>query len=263
MNPAQFLPSAPSIWVQNREYPNGHTVGAHAHRQGQLTYAISGVMELSVGAAIWLIPPARGLWIPARMEHGMRARGAVSMRSVYIEADQGWPAGPAAPQAVPISPLLRELIVRADGLPANYAPDSKQARIVSLLIEEIAWSDGAGLRLPTAKDARLHKICCAILDDPADRRGLDDWAALAGASPRTLARLFQAELGMSYLYWRQQAAVMAALPRLCAGDAVTAIACDLGYDTPGAFSAMFRRIMHTSPSQYKLSLRAGGPARTA
>ncbi|MFM9436832.1 AraC-like DNA-binding protein [Janthinobacterium sp. CG_23.3] len=243
-----------SVWVVNREYPNGYTVGPHTHSQGQLTYAIAGVMELSVGEHVWLIPPARGLWIPSEMEHRMRARGAVSLRSVYVESCAGLAASPLAPQAVLISPLLRELIVRANGLPKRYAKDSKEARIMSLLMEEITWSDETALRLPTTRDPRLRRICSAILDNPADPRGLAEWAGIVGASQRTLARLFHARLGVSYLYWRQQAAVMAALPRLCAGEAVTLIAGDLGYETPGAFSAMFRRIMRTSPSQYRNSV---------
>lgn len=247
---------AQSVWVVNREYPNGYTVEPHSHPQGQLTYAISGVMELSVGDKLWLIPPARGLWIPSQMVHRMRARGAVSLRSVYVDSAAGLAAGPGAPQAVPISPLLRELIVRANGLPERYDKDSKQARIMSLLMEEITWSDEAGLCLPIARDPRLRRICGAVLENPGDQRTLGDWAGIVGASRRTLARLCHAELGMSYLHWRQQAAVMAALPRLCAGDPVTLIAGDLGYDTPGAFSAMFRRIMRASPSQYKRSLAA-------
>lgn len=65
---------------------------------------------------------------------------------------------------------------------------------------------------------------------PADARTLAEWALEAGASSRTLARL---------LY---------ALPRLAAGEPVVTIAAELGYDTPGAFAAMFRRYTGTTPS---------------
>ncbi|MBF3363023.1 helix-turn-helix domain-containing protein, partial [Pseudomonas aeruginosa] len=42
----------------------------------------------------------------------------------------------------------------------------------------------------------------------------------------------------------------AALPRLAAGEAVARIAVDLGYQTPSAFSAMFRRLTGSTPSRY-------------
>jgi hypothetical protein len=72
-----------SVWVVNREYPNGYTVGPHTHSQGQLTYAIAGVMALSVGEHMCLIPPARGLWIPSEMEHRMRARRRLAAFGVH------------------------------------------------------------------------------------------------------------------------------------------------------------------------------------
>ena len=48
----------------------------------------------------------------------------------------------------------------------------------------------------------------------------------------------------------QQRRILAALPRLAAGEAVTSLALDLGYETPGAFAAMFRRLMGTTSSTY-------------
>ncbi|HGE6737075.1 TPA: helix-turn-helix domain-containing protein [Serratia marcescens] len=43
---------------------------------------------------------------------------------------------------------------------------------------------------------------------------------------------------------------MAALPRLAAGEPVTTVALEMGYETPGAFSAIFKRLLGTLPSRY-------------
>ncbi|WP_205622393.1 helix-turn-helix domain-containing protein [Xanthomonas arboricola] len=96
----------------------------------------------------------------------------------------------------------------------------------------------------------MAAICEAILANPQDNRTLDDWASQHGATARTLSRLFTAELGVPFQVWRQQARVMAALPRLAGGEPVTVVALEMGYDTPGAFSAMFKRLLGTSPSHY-------------
>lgn len=72
----------------------------------------------------------------------------------------------------------------------------------------------------------------------------------ARASSRTLARLFLSELGVTFVHWRHQVRLAAALPRLAAGEAVARIAVDLGYQTPSAFSAMFRRLTGSTPSRY-------------
>ncbi|MGV8267592.1 helix-turn-helix domain-containing protein, partial [Pseudomonas aeruginosa] len=58
------------------------------------------------------------------------------------------------------------------------------------------------------------------------------------------------ELGVTFVHWRRQVRLAAALPRLAAGEAVARIAVDLGYQTPSAFSAMFRRLTGSTPSRY-------------
>jgi AraC-like DNA-binding protein len=60
---------------------------------------------------------------------------------------------------------------------------------------------------------------------------------------------------MSFAEWRQQACLLAALPRLAAGERVTAVALDLGYDSPAAFSTMFRRLSGIAPNRYRSSHR--------
>ncbi len=56
---------------------------------------------------------------------------------------------------------------------------------------------------------------------------------------------------MSFAQWRQQACLLSALPRLAAGEPVTAVALDLGYDSPAAFATMFRRLAGVPPSRYQ------------
>jgi AraC-like DNA-binding protein len=104
------------------------------------------------------------------------------------------------------------------------------------------------LTLP--RDKRIRKVLEAMLSNPADNRGLEDWSRFAGASPRTLARLFQSETGMTFRTWRQQLRLQRALKMLTEGQAVTSVALDLGYDSPRAFIAMFRRAFGASPTCY-------------
>ena len=239
-----------AAWSMSKDFPSGHQVGRHQHREGQLIFAVSGVMELSTTDGLWLVPPQRGVWMPPAVEHSMRARGTVSLRTLYIQSPHYLAQLPRHSKAIAISPLMRELIIRLMRTRGIPHADQKEGRLLDLLIDEIEWSGETALPLPPLSDQRLQRVCSAILANPGDRRGLNEWAELVGASSRTLARLFQQELGMSYLYWRQQVCAMSALPRLGAGEPVTLIASDLGYDTPGAFSSMFRRIMNAAPSQY-------------
>ena len=102
-------------------------------------------------------------------------------------------------------------------------------------------------------DPRLARICRALGADPGSTRTLEDWGREAGGSGRTLARLFVRETGLTFAAWRQQARLLAALARLAAGEPVTRIALDLGYASPSAFAAMFKRALGAPPSRYLAS----------
>lgn len=229
-----------------KDYPAAYAVSSYAHPCEQLIYAVSGVMEIRTDTGLWLVPPQRALWMPPGVSHSMRARGSpVALRTAYVRLDRCPTDAPGQPGAVQVSRLLRELILRAAAISLDYPEDSREGRILSLILEEIAWSPEQGLHLHTGRDKRL----AAILVNPQYNRTLDDWASQHGATARTLSRLFTAELGVPFQVRRQQARVMAALPRLAAGEPVTTVALEMGYDTPGAFSAMSKRLLGASPSR--------------
>ena len=69
-------------------------------------------------------------------------------------------------------------------------------------------------------------------------------------SRRSFTRLFRKETGLSFVAWRQQACLVAALPRLAAGESVTSVAMALGYDNPAAFTTMFKRLLGVPPRSY-------------
>jgi AraC-like DNA-binding protein len=62
--------------------------------------------------------------------------------------------------------------------------------------------------------------------------------------------MFREETGLSFVAWRQQACLVAALPRLAAGESVTTVAMALGYDNPAAFTTMFKRLLGVPPRNY-------------
>ena len=75
-------------------------------------------------------------------------------------------------------------------------------------------------------------------------------AQRAGMSRRTFTRLFRQHTGISFVEWRQQACLLAAVVRLGNGEPVTRVAMDLGYSSPSAFTGVFRRILGQAPSRY-------------
>lgn len=258
LRPGDVAASLPITTFQ-ADYPPGAELAPHRHRRGQLIYAASGIMTVTAAEGAWVVPPTQALWMPPRLTHTIRMSGRVAMRTVYLNAAAA-DGMPDAPRVLAVTPLLRELILRAMDMPARYRADSPAGRMAALILDELRLLPSLPLRLPLPKDERLLRLARLLLAQPGEARKLPELARLAGASARNLARLFQAELGMSFTAWRRQARLMEALRRLAAGDAVTAIALDLGYATPSAFTYMFHRAMGVPPSRFQpasASVRTG------
>ena len=71
-----------------------------------------------------------------------------------------------------------------------------------------------------------------------------------GRQRLTLERAFAAEAGVPFGRWRTLLRLQAALPMLAAGQPVSRVAGRVGYETPSAFVAAFRRETGQTPAAY-------------
>ncbi|WP_317201561.1 helix-turn-helix transcriptional regulator [Janthinobacterium sp.] len=227
----------------------------HRHAWGEFVYSFSGVMEVKLAAHHYLAPPQYGVWLPPEVEHlGWNQHEAVHC-SLYIAKDL-CAALPQSPCALTVSPLLRaildELRAQHEPLPRSDAND----RLLRVLVDQLALAPRAHSYLPNSEDGLLAPVLRALEAHPGDNRSLAELARAANTTERTLARRCQSDLGMSFAEWRQRLRVVAALPRLQAGQKVESIAFDLGYGSASAFIAMFRRLMGVTPVEFRKGIVA-------
>lgn len=230
------------------DYPDRMVVARHSHGRAQLIHAVSGAMTVCTDQGSWVVPPTRGVWVPPGIEHWITMAGAVRMRTLFIAPGRAGSL-PGQCAVVAVSALLRELILAALAVD-QQAPSPRDLQVLELAVEEIRFLEVQPLHLPMPAEPRIARICHALLADPADKRPLSAWAAWAGLSERTAARAFIASTGISFGRWRQQLRLIEAMARLARGEPVLNVALDLGYDSPSAFSAMFRKALGCSPSAY-------------
>lgn len=249
-NPADYQRIPRAVAAMPKDFPAGFRIEPHSHERAQLIYATAGTMRVATIDDMWVVPPQRALWMPAGVGHRIVMASDVTMRTLYVRDDAAV-FMPDACRVLSVSPLLRELIVRATELPLQYDESGPAGHVVALILSELESLKSLPLQLPMPRDKRLRNICETLLAAPGDASMLDDWARQANASPRTLARLFVAETGLTFGAWRQQARVLEAMGRLGSGLPVTQVALDLGYESVSAFSAMFRRAAGASPSEYR------------
>lgn len=196
-----------------------------------------------------IVPPHEGVWIPAGILHGMRMLSDVGTRSVYF-SEQASDGLAHSCGVIGVSALLRQLLIAAADLPADYPPDSRAAKIMALIVDEVGRAPVRPLSLPMPRDARLASHCRSFAQSPQAGVSIEAWCRKSAMSRRTLTRLFRAQTGLSLREWQRRACFQAAVQRLLAGEAVTRVALDQGYSSPAAFGTMFRNLSGKSPMAY-------------
>jgi AraC-like DNA-binding protein len=230
-------------------HTSGYAIPAHSHDWHQLIYASEGVMCVHTAQGDWVVPPNRAVWVPANFEHGIEMAGTVLVQTLYFSVDISG-ALPGRCCAVNVSPLLRELIIYTIALGTLDCNVPEQFRLTGVLLDQLMILPTIPLRLPFPADERAKRAAAWLRAHPEDPGLIKQMAKRAAASPRTLERLFQKETGMTFGRWRQQLRLLHALRLLAARRPVTAIALDVGYDSPSAFIAMFKRALGTTPHRY-------------
>lgn len=237
----------------------------HRHPWAQLAMSSTGVVRLTVEHGTYLVPPSRALWIPPGVEHAVTVVEDADLRTLYLHQARGR-AGPEVARAdeadwrqcrvLEVSELLRALVHEMDIRPDGEGPPpgaellQRERRLGALVLDELRRARPVRLGVALPSDKRLRALCEAVLEDPTRHAALAGWARDAGASTRTVSRLFRQELGTGFVQWRQQVLLAKALALAARKLPMARIAAELGYASPSAFTAMVRRSVGAPPSVF-------------
>jgi AraC-like DNA-binding protein len=231
-----------------RDLDSERSLQAHTHDCAQLTLALEGVIRVNAMDSSWIVPPQRAIWTAPNVEHSLSVIESARLRPVYFASSYDpFPGEPC--KVLEVSPLLRELVMALEQEDPE-APTRRARLICDLILDELPHLATRPIRVPMPRDKRLRTLCDALLSDPGAAHTLEEWAARAGASERTLARLFEKELGMSFGQWRQQARLAHAAPMITGGMPLSQVADALGYASQSAFTAMFRKTFGCPPTEF-------------
>lgn len=219
----------------------------HDHASHQLIHPHRGVLRISTPIGGWVVPPHRGVWIPAGVAHAHEAFGPTEMRALLFDPAVN-PLRLDRPTVMAITPLLREVVVALTG--DDEPTPGQRANLERVLLDQLREVEALPLCLPAPSDPRLRDVAAILETDPADGRTLAELGAVVGASERTLSRLFRAETGMSFPQWRTQLRLHHALILLAGGRSVTSAAAACGYSGPSAFIQSFKHAFGTTPHAY-------------
>jgi AraC-like DNA-binding protein len=235
-------------------HPAGGRLQVHAHGWDQLTLLSGRAVLIETKARYFVQPGDHALWIPAGALHAVVSSKAFTLQAVYFQPRAV--ALPREPSVVALSPLLRELVLFLCATPAMRARTSAHddaARLLTALLTQ-AEIEPFGLIRPA--DPRAQRLAARFIERPDDPRSIERIAQeAAGASVRTLERLFLAQTGLSMVAWRRRVRLLIALGLISDGAPAASAAAAVGYNSAAAFSTAFKASFGRPPSTFSRPAR--------
>lgn len=246
---AFILDSSLPVLAHGRNMQAETSMEAHAHPRGQLLWAEQGVLRVTGEHAVWVVASTHAVWIPGDISHQVSCETNTKIRNIYI--DPTYPVRQNEKEIVMLtmSTLMQEIILRLTDM-HNVLTEERRKRLGLVAIDELEELKPSNLYLHSGQDPRIQRLISYIVQHPQQTLSLANLSKLAGASVRTMERLFKAETGMTFRQWRSRFKLMNALVQLNEGDSTTEVAYQLGYKSVSGFIHAFKTEFGCTPQVY-------------
>lgn len=224
---------------------------AHSHPWHQLLLPRKGMLRTRTPTDIYFIPSNRAALIPAGSVHESWALTDAQFAGIYFDPAL-FPYKLTECRIIEVTDFLDLLVSKSIDIGFNVENKhtDRERRILSVLMDEIAESPAVNLSVTVPDEKRLLPIVKEILTHPSSSKSLESWAKTAGASERTISRLFQKHTGLGFARWRQKVRMVSALSMLEENIPIQQIALNVGYGSASAFTFAFRQEFGLSPQRY-------------
>jgi len=240
---SSFNPAEPSEFQTDRHY---------------LLYALQGTLRLEAQGQRWTLPPARAALITAGHPITISILSKLTSASVLFAPDF-IPAPQKVLSVFDVSPLARELIYECREWGPDDGPLSAYAQrlfeTLSTVVLNLAQNPSPCF-LPTPSSSGLARALALTEEHSSGTPNFEEIARNTGQSPRSLARRFAEEMGMTWREVLRRIRIIRAVEALASSDAsITEIALMVGYNSLSAFNAAFRELTGKSPSEYRATFK--------
>ena len=228
----------------------GTRIAPHRHDWTQFLFARTGTMQVTLESSAIILPPQFGLWIPEGNEHSVSSIEDSALETLHIKTS-ALDNPPDIAKTVLVDEFVRIFIHYAcTRIGSCYETQNKAADRLHVLLGLLEELPDAAMNLIIPRDPKLADLCYQMQTAPNRPFPLEECAAEAGMSPRTLLRRFVADTGLTYQAWRHRLRLMLAVEKLRGGESVTNVATDIGYSTTSSFTQAFQREFGRSPTRF-------------
>jgi AraC-like DNA-binding protein len=229
---------------------------AHSHIKGQLTYVQGGIAYIHIENITYIIPARHYVWVPAGLAHYLTVKhhGTV-IRNIYF-CTQDDAKDPFFQQLAiyPVNNLLLEMIVFTEKWNGSISPDNvvpfQFLSSLKNLLPQLGVKEFP-IALPTTNNERLLPIVVFLAKHYHEPLSLEDIARRFGIAERTLSRLFQSVMSISFLQYLKLLRIVRAIEMILQTNKSTSeIAYATGYNSLAAFSKAFYQLTNIRPSDF-------------
>jgi AraC-like DNA-binding protein len=223
-----------------------------------MTYVQGGVAYVHVEGKIYVIPARHYIWIPPELPHFLQVKSASStIRTIYFPVQEEDAGFYRKMGIYPVNSLLHEMLLYTERFEGHIKTDDSHACFFTAIKNVLPELGITHLQtaLPTSQHERLKPVLLYLESHVSDQVTLHDVAITLGISERTLSRMFQSELSISFLQYLKQLRVKAVEFMLQSDLNLTEIAYATGYLSVSAFSNTFFQFTNMRPSQFIQTVR--------
>jgi AraC-like DNA-binding protein len=231
------------------------SVPMHKHAKGQFVYVEGRGMYVYTHEKSYFLPSRHFMWIPAQTYHSLHVYNPnVVVRNLYIPHEENEGDFFRKCGIYPASDLLLLMIQHTSNWIGNISMQNRAAyHFVMGLKHVLPERDGMELELvlPTASDERLQKILLFMEDNVHLKDNFSAIASHFNFSERTLSRLFNKDLGVSFGQYNVILKMIKAIQLLLDGKyPVSEVAEMVGYSSVPTFSNSFTKMTGMRPTEF-------------
>jgi AraC-like DNA-binding protein len=227
-----------------------------------LLYAEHGAMTLEAEGQRWTLPPARAALIaagkPIRVTLSQRVRACSALFAPGFA-----PTPPSTLSVFEMNALARQLLFALRDVGERDALDPYTNVLFQALIA-VSWrlsKHPTAAVMPVPRSEALRRALAIMQARLDEGPRLDELAAEVAMAPRSLARRFMGEIGMTWGEAQRRMRMIRAIEAMAEGERTVAdIALSVGYSSLSAFNAAFRDFTGQTPTEFRAGLHSPGPA---
>lgn len=232
---------------------------SHQHDKAQLLLVYGGIAYLQTNEKDFYIPSNHYIWIPKNYSHNLMFNTQdLYIINIYFPGEET--DGFYDELGIyPVSKLLSEMLSFSEKWQGDYEKGSWEFEFLSTLKKLLAKENlkKFQIQLPTTEDQRLNAITDYLRNRLNESLTLEDVAKLSGMSVRSLTRLFQTKLHITFIQYLKMLRVIRAMELIKDTDlSMTEIAYEIGYSNISAFSNNFQQLTHMRPTDFKTISKA-------